>query len=166
MTFAHPTQPATVLPVTEALQRVPQPASDASGPDALVYDLNLPNGLSLMACLHIVYSAPVSQQVDPTTNEVMHCWLRVTRDKCTKGCCGPVMAAIQRLGRQGRMQGVPTPEGAVPLLRGSLAGTRASEYRGREGDAAAPLTRRCVGSCRSGVPRPLEEHEAPFRERG
>lgn len=158
----HPTQPGTILSVTEALQRVPQPASDASGSDALIYDLNLPNGLSLMACVHIVYSVPLTQQVDPTSNEVMHCWLKVTRDKCTKGCCGPVMAAIQRLGRQGRMQGVPTPEGAVPL---SVWRELVQSSPGGTARLRAALRGGCPGSRRATVTRPLEEHEAPLRER-
>lgn len=140
VTFQHPTQPASLLPVTEALQRVPQHSSDPSGSEALVYDLNLPNGMSLMACLYIVYSVPLAQHVDPSTSEVVYTWLKVTRDKCSKGCCGPVMAAIQRLGRQGRMQGVPTPEGAVPLCGGNeskMAPQRAGAAPCSPGSAAA-----------------------------
>jgi hypothetical protein len=147
----HPTQSGKMFPVAEALQRVPQPASES---EALVYDLNLQNGTALTACLYIVYATPLGQVADPTTGEVLHSWLKVSRDRCTKGCCGPVMAAIQRLGRQGRMQGAAVPEGAIPFRGGNETESTVTERL-----AACRL-------CRAGLPRSVEEHEASLRERG
>ena len=103
ITFVHPTDASLSLIVAQAVQR-PAGTCDFEPGQALVYDLRLPNGLSLSARLHLVYSVPVAYTQPTDGASGSYSWEEVTRASCNKGCCGPVLAAIQRLGRQGRMQ--------------------------------------------------------------
>lgn len=119
-----------VLNVYEATERsfsidVPKDMRDS----ALEYELKLYNGATVRALIYLVYAEPLGRTDDAgkgdgdaatagkanvagfasngsghLVDRVGHTWLPVTRGRCTKGCSGPILSAIQRFGKQGRTQ--------------------------------------------------------------
>ena len=53
-------------------------------------------------------------ETDALEHHHMHTWFLVGRAACRKGCCGPVLRAIQRFGRLGKRQW--TGNASVPDL--------------------------------------------------
>lgn len=83
---------------------------------ALEYELRMYNGETARAVVYLVYAEPTrgtseargAGARDGKTKGVSDgrgfSWLPVMREKCVKGCDGPILSAIQRFGKQGRTQ--------------------------------------------------------------
>ena len=76
---------------------------------ALEYELKLYNGELARAVVYLVYAEPLKADVAPGKKSGVsdghgYTWLPVSRDRCIKGCDGPILSAIQRFGKQGRTQ--------------------------------------------------------------
>ena len=118
-----------VLNIYEATERsfsldVPKGMKDS----ALEYELKLYNGATVRALIYLVYADPLQQPgasgaassagvkgktamagFGPNGSGAIadrkgFSWLPVTRARCSKDCEGPILCAIQRLGKQGRTQ--------------------------------------------------------------
>jgi hypothetical protein len=86
---------------------------------ALEYELKLYNGELARAVVYLVYAEPVARGVEPSKKSGIvdgrgHTWVPVTRDKCVKGCEGPILSAIQRFGKQGRTQKSAASQKSAP----------------------------------------------------
>lgn len=119
------------LNIYEATERsfsidVPKEMRDS----ALEYELKLYNGSSVRALIYLVYAEPLSNLTGQrpaiglngralTDDATGNSWLPVTRQRCAKGCAGPILSAIQRFGKQGRTQkGGAGKEPAKPVEGG------------------------------------------------
>lgn len=76
---------------------------------ALEYELKLYNGRVARAVVYLVYAEPLRESAPGVKKLGVHdgqgyCWLPVVRERCVKGCEGPILSAIQRFGKQGRTQ--------------------------------------------------------------
>ena len=59
--------------------------------------------------MYLVYAEPLRESAPGVKRRGVHdsqgyCWLPVVRERCVKGCEGPILSAIQRFGKQGRTQ--------------------------------------------------------------
>ncbi len=76
---------------------------------ALEYELRLYTGRVARAVVYLVYAEPLRESAPGVKKVGVHdsqgyCWLPVVRERCVKGCEGPILSAIQRFGKQGRTQ--------------------------------------------------------------
>ena len=87
---------------------------------ALEYELKLYNGKLARAVVYLVYAEPLKADVAPgkksgVSDGYGYTWLPVSRDRCVKGCDGPILSAIQRFGKQGRTQKSAAAAQAAPV---------------------------------------------------